>query len=83
MLPVFFTTLMEHMASLEMVQESGDLEQLGKTGHMIKGALLNLGLSELSQKAYAIEKNAKEGNTSTDYKSLIKDLQEEIMVFTS
>jgi histidine phosphotransfer protein HptB len=83
MLPSFFTTLSGHMASLEKAFADGNLEILGKTGHTIKGAFLNLGLIDCAEIALEIEQQGKAGNMSTDYARLVADLRKKINVIVN
>lgn len=78
MIPGFIKTLSGHMEHLESVLELGDLQVLGKTAHMIKGALLNLGLHDCAETAFAIEKNARTGNQDADYQRLVASLREKL-----
>lgn len=78
MLPSFIATLSGHMASLEKAFASGNLEVLGKTGHTIKGAFLNLGLADCAEIALQIERRGKEGDMSTDYARLVADLRKKV-----
>lgn len=80
-LPVFYGALLSHLHHLEEVLASGDLEQLGKTGHTVKGALLNLGLPDLAALAYTIEKKGKEHDNATNFSSLVTQLKEEVESF--
>lgn len=82
MLPSFITTLSGHMANLEKALANGNLEILGKTGHTIKGAFLNLGLADCAEIALQIERRGKEGDQSTDYARLVADLRKKIDVIT-
>ena len=49
MLPIFFATLREHMNRLAHLAADGDMEQLAKASHAVKGALLNIGLMDLAE----------------------------------
>ena len=80
MLPSFIATLSAHMTNLEKALASDDLEALGKSGHTIKGALLNLGLSDCAEIALQIERKCKEGDLSMDYARLVADLRGKIDV---
>jgi HPt (histidine-containing phosphotransfer) domain-containing protein len=80
MLPGFISTLSAHMTNLEKALASGDLEVLGKSGHTIKGAFLNLGLRDCAEIALQIERKCKEGDLHTDYGRLVADLREKIDV---
>ena len=75
MIPNFIATLSVHMANLEVGLASGDPQVIGKAGHTIKGALLNLGLSEYADLAFAIEKRGKNGDRSVDYLALVANLR--------
>ena len=78
MLPGFILTLSAHMTNLEKALASGDLEALGKSGHTIKGAFLNLGLTKCAEIALQIERKCKDGDLSADYAGLVADLREKI-----
>lgn len=78
MLPDLITSLADHIGNLELALEQGDLEQLGKAGHTIKGALLNLGLEECADIAYSIELNGKAGNDDINYQKMVKSIREKL-----
>ncbi len=80
MLPSFISTLAGHMANLEAALESGNPGILGKSGHTIKGAFLNLGLTDCAEIALQIERRGKEGDRSADYLRMVADLREKIDV---
>ena len=82
MLPSFISTLSGHMTNLEKAFASGDLEVVGRSGHTIKGAFLNLGLADCAEIALEIESKGKNGDRSTDYARLIANLREKIDVIT-
>jgi histidine phosphotransfer protein HptB len=82
MLPSFLATLSGHMNNLEKAFAGGNLETLGKSGHTIKGAFLNLGLTDCAEIALQIERKGKDGDLSTDYARLVADLREKIDVIT-
>lgn len=69
MMPSFITALNSHMDTLEKAVGENDLAQMGRAGHTIKGAFLNLGLLECADIALDIEESAKSGNSSVDYRS--------------
>jgi HPt (histidine-containing phosphotransfer) domain-containing protein len=75
MLPSFIATLGAHMCNLENALEAKNPVQLGKAGHTIKGAFLNLGLDECAQIALAIEEKGRQGCKLADFKKLIEDLR--------
>jgi HPt (histidine-containing phosphotransfer) domain-containing protein len=78
MLPGFIDTLASHMSHLEEALQSGDNVRLGKAGHVIKGALLNLGLSECAEIAYIIEKEGKNRNENADFQALVYTLKDKL-----
>jgi len=75
MLPSFITTLATHMDNLERSLGAGDPLVIGKAGHTIKGALLNLGLTEYAELAFCIEEKGKSGDTAADYADLVARLR--------
>lgn len=81
MIPVFITTLRGHMDRLAELAAEGDLEQLGRASHAVKGALLNIGLSELAETASTLEQQCKTGNPSPDYRAMIAELHTSVARF--
>lgn len=82
MLPALLAVLNSHMTTLEEVHAEGDLEKLGRAGHAVKGALLNMGLPDLADQALRIEQHGKSGNTEIDYRSLIVELKAVVKTIT-
>jgi len=82
-LPDFLATLKNHLDVLEEKLADGELAALGVAGHTIKGALLNLGLFELADTAYKIERQAKLLDNNTDYPALVAHLKENITIITN
>ncbi len=80
-LPRFLDTLIAHLDSLQQPLEAMNLTELGKAGHTLKGALLNLGLLDLADVAYAIEQQCKTEDTTADYQVMVQRLQREIRSF--
>lgn len=78
LLPNFIATLQEHMAVLEMSVHSGDMLQIGKAAHKIKGAFLNLGLQNCAVLAEEIEACGKGEDSSIDYHARVDQLQKEL-----
>ncbi len=78
MLPSFIMTLSGHMQSLEEALEENNPLLLGKIGHTIKGAFLNLGLEDCAQIALHIEERGKADDHTTNYKQLVEDLRQKI-----
>jgi histidine phosphotransfer protein HptB len=81
MIPVFVRTLRSHMDRLAELAADNDMEQLSRASHAVKGALLNVGLTDLAQTAHTIEKQCKDGNRTLDYQAMITELQHTIAQF--
>lgn len=80
LIPNFIQTLREHLTELENAVSDGNLEHIGRAAHTIKGALLNLGLTESAETARIIENDAKAGQTQTDYPDLLGNIQTDLHV---
>jgi len=80
MLPNFMTALSSHMDKLEDALQSGDLENLGRAGHTMKGALLNLGLHDCVDIALEIETKGKARDASADYPAMLETLRRNLEV---
>lgn len=78
MLPNFIGALVSHMEKLDSAFQSGDLLGLGRAGHTMKGALLNLGLRDCVDIALTIEQQGKALDASTDYAALLGELRERL-----
>jgi len=78
MIPDFMNSLADHLAHLESVLHHGDAGQLGKAGHTIKGALLNLGLHDCAEIAYSIEKKGKGEEQGGDFGELVASLRKKL-----
>lgn len=78
MLPNFLTALTTHLQNVDVALESGDLTELGRAGHTIKGALLNLGLNDCADIAKIIELNSKACDADTDFKGLVQELHKSL-----
>jgi HPt (histidine-containing phosphotransfer) domain-containing protein len=78
-LPRFLDTVAQLMSELEHICTTDDTTAISRTGHAMKGALLNLGLHDLAQKAYNIEKNQENNGTEQDCAQLIGELKQEII----
>jgi histidine phosphotransfer protein HptB len=76
MLPTFLLTLQNHMHDLAKSVESDDIQGIAKAGHKLKGALLTLGLEDISGIALRIETEGKAGNQDIDYDELMLELKE-------
>ncbi|GEM_PF-334258 len=75
LLPTFIATLGTHMGNLEKALAENNPVLLGKVGHTIKGAFLNLGLPDCAQIALTIEEKGRQGGSLTDFKKLVEDLR--------
>lgn len=76
MLPEFKKTLSSHMEKIENMHQQDRLDDLEKAAHTIKGAFLNLGLSDCAELAMKIEGGAAGHDTSVDYTALIDNMGE-------
>lgn len=81
MIPGFISSLAGHLANLEEVFNKGDLEQVGKAGHTIKGALLNLGLHDCAELAHEIEQKGKRRQGDSELQRLLKALREKLQPY--
>jgi len=79
MMPSFLSTLSSHMDALEDALAGNDLLQLGRAGHTIKGAFLNLGLDECAQIAFEIELSGKSADENMDYRTKIDTLHKHLL----
>jgi histidine phosphotransfer protein HptB len=75
LLPSFITTLGAHMSNLENALAEKNPVLLGKVGHTIKGAFLNLGLQDCAQIALTIEEKGRNGGKIADFRKLIENLR--------
>lgn len=82
MLPVFIATLESHVDDLTTLTQNGDMLQLSRAGHAIKGALLNMGLTDLAATAHALEKNCATGADSPPHQELIAQLQDAVSLLS-
>lgn len=80
MMPSFIIALSSHMSKLDSALQSGDLEILGRAGHTMKGALLNLGLHDSVSIALEIEQKGKSQDESADYQALLESLRKNLDV---
>jgi len=77
-MPRFLTTIELLMSELENLAVNGYSEALSRTGHAMKGALLNLGLPDLAQMAFSIEKYHQTNELERDCAELVEQLKREI-----
>lgn len=82
MIPVFISTLRTHVDRLAELAAGGDLQQLSRASHAVKGALLNMGLTDLAQTAQTLEKQCKSEDCTLDYRALIAQLQATVSCFS-
>jgi len=82
MIPVFLTTLQTHLDRLAELAAKGDLHQLSRASHAVKGALLNIGLADLAQTASTIEKQCRDGDCSFDYRAKVTELRNTVARFS-
>ncbi len=75
MLPSFIAILGTHMCNLENALAANNPLQLGRAGHTIKGAFLNLGLQDCARIACIIEEKGRQGDSVTDFGKLVDDLR--------
>ena len=78
MMPNFLVALASHMEKIERAVEVGDLAEIGRAGHTMKGALLNLGLDDCVDIALEIEQRGKQLDTTADYQMLNDKLHKEL-----
>lgn len=77
-LPRFVDTVRKLMSDLNELAVTDKNDALSRAGHAMKGALLNLGLQELAEKAYSIEKHQLVCNSDRDCVQLVVELKQEI-----
>ena len=82
MIPVFITTLQSHVDRLAELATGEDMLQLSRASHAVKGALLNMGLADLAQTAYTIEKQCRDGDRTFDYQTLVTELRNTVTRFS-
>lgn len=75
MLPSFLSTLKDHMERLDKALMEQDSLLAGKAAHTIKGAFLNLGLTECAELARAIEQAGKSGKKVEDLTTNVEKLR--------
>jgi HPt (histidine-containing phosphotransfer) domain-containing protein len=77
-MPRFIGTIRKLMTELEQLAVTDNNDALSRTGHAIKGALLNLGLPELAEKAYSIENHMQVCHINGDRSKLVNELKKEL-----
>ena len=81
-LPRFLDSLQTYLEKLQQPLQTGNFRELRKAAHTLKGALLNLGLHELADIAYTMEKAAGAEDTTQNFQALYRRLHDEISSFT-
>lgn len=66
MIPVFLNTLETHFDRLNELAANGDTAQLSRASHAVKGALLNMGLTDFAELAYTLEKRCHDEKSGID-----------------
>lgn len=80
MVPNFIAALSSHLERLEHAWQAGDLGSLGKAGHTMKGALLNLGINDCVELAVDIEQRGKAQDATFDYEPVLRELRRNLEV---
>ena len=78
MIPIFLATLAEHLKNLEQTVDGGNYLEIGAAAHTIKGALLNLGLSESAELALSIEQKGKSAESGADFRTILDALRSQL-----
>lgn len=77
-LPRFLESLQGLIHNLDNIARTETDEAVSRAGHAVKGALLNLGLNDLAEKALAIEKNSLTDGANGNRMQCIAELKNEI-----
>ena len=77
-LPRFLETIRTLLSELENLAVTDNNNAISRAGHAMKGALLNLGLQDLAERALAIEKHQQVCDTYRDCVQLVDELKQEI-----
>ncbi len=78
MLPLFVETIHSHMEKLEETVKENDHIAMKKMGHTMKGALLNLGVTELADLALQIESYSVNENNICECRNIVEKLKMKI-----
>ena len=78
LMPSFIATLGKHMHGLEQALAEEDAQRIGKAGHTIKGAFLNLGMGECAKVAMDIEEKGRNNGPIHELRSLIEKLRKQL-----
>lgn len=77
-MPRFLETIRKLMSELDALADMKKTDALSRAGHAMKGALLNLGLQDLAEKAFTIEKHEQICANDRDCIQLVNELKLEI-----
>ena len=77
-MPQFLETIKILMSELDDLVVIKKTDDLCRAGHAMKGALLNLGLHDLAEKAFSIEKHKQIYGANRDCVQLVDELKQEI-----
>ena len=77
-MPRFLETIKKLMYELEDLAVAKENDALSRAGHAMKGALLNLGLHDLAEKAFSIEKHKQVCSSELECDQLVNELKQEI-----
>lgn len=77
-MPRFLETVRALMVELEVLAATENHDALSRTGHAMKGALLNLGLHDLAQMALAIEQHQQTSDIKPDCVKQVNELKQEV-----
>lgn len=80
MIPNFIVALATHLTTIEDAVAQGDLTEIGRAGHTMKGALLNLGLNDCVEIALEIEQCGKGNDSSANYRQMSEELRKQLEV---
>jgi HPt (histidine-containing phosphotransfer) domain-containing protein len=82
LMPRFIATLVSLVHDLEKITIDNNFKDINRIGHTMKGALLNLGLQQLAEKAYGIEKIDPSETEQQLVAQLVDELKKEIEKIT-
>ncbi len=71
LIEMFFEQIPDYQKSLNLFYNQKDWNNLGKTAHKAKSAILMVGMNDLAQELKKLEENAKEGKNIHEYQEII------------
>ncbi len=80
-LDTYCGSLTDNLVNLQQALQKQQLEEASRQAHALKGALLNLGLTELADTAYALEKEAA-GEPKNSHVLLVEQLIDKLQPIT-